>query len=335
MTSKDDEDKNLWHMTDSELHHFRECLADRHACACFLKIAASLDGLTASVTSNHPRGSLILDEPNLVRRCHDEWRRLVARAIDGGRLEDLPQDARWPAAYLDSLQAFVRYRGNAWRLRQLKSWMRGQALLDYGCGNGEFAMQMWGAGLFDRVLGIDVEDTRHEMARAVLPFAKVDFAGAALAAEELQPLRRLAEGGTGTLLHVLHHLHDRIAGPRHVLENLGALGLERIVIVEDVPVGLDEYKRMTCGIDVCVEALASYLALAEEGQLHSLALCDFFFNVLLLGADTMPLPCGFRSIAGWKQVLRETGWKLTAAIPLCFPRGYALPSAYCALIADR
>lgn len=201
------------------------------------------------------------------------------------------------AVYLDYKQCIkppVRYA-------RLGPHLRGQAVLDFGCGNGLTALILAQNGW--QVQLADVLDYRSPAARG-LPFTP-------LGAETHLPSPDNAFD-TALVFAVLHHVQ-----PAALLPLVGELRrVSRRVIVEEDSYGIPP------GQPVPADArLAAFMALPLETQRQVIMLIDYFGNILNQGIGEMDMPFGFRPVGEWQALFAAQGFTVTQTIVQGFQRG--------------
>lgn len=207
----------------------------------------------------------------------------------------------WFRQFYDSYSATMK--GDL-EFAQIKPYIKGNTILDFGCGRGHLALKCRQEG-YD-VLTTDVVDYRAEEAR-VLPFG--------LMGDRITIPYPDNAASTTLVFAVLHHLSG--SDQEKVLNEMKRVSV-RVVIKEDV------YGIPVDGQFVEVihndEFLQEFALLQEEDQLKVLMLHDYVDNAFAQGAIDMDFPFQFRTISEWNKVLGENGLHVLKTILIGFKR---------------
>lgn len=192
------------------------------------------------------------------------------------------------------------------RLAILRGLLRGERVLDLGCGDGLTSLALSRHGY--QVLLTDVLDYRDETARA-LPFAAMADPAAIPYPDQ--------SADSAIVMAVLHHVE-----PEQLMTLLGELRrvCRRVVVEEDcygVPADLP-------GLADVLEQdafLREFVDLAPEDQLRFLMFVDYFANVIAQGLGQMDMPFGFRTVPEWWVGFAACGFRVEQTLLLGFQRG--------------
>ncbi len=204
---------------------------------------------------------------------------------------------------------------------QIKNYIKGNTILDFGCGGGRLALKCSQEGY--KVLTTDVLDYRVEEAQN-LPFKRMGTPVSIPYEDDA--------ADTALVFTVLHHvsnfaLADILSEIRRVCS--------RIVIKEDVyGIPLDDREfRMVVEDD---DLLQEFMSLHEEDQLKILSLHDYMDNAFEQGIPEMNFPFQFKTISEWNKILADNGFKVVKTVLIGFKRGDEWTGTCHALfIADR
>jgi len=201
-----------------------------------------------------------------------------------------------------------------YRYTQLGPHLQGQAVLDYGCGNGLTALILSQSGF--RVQLADVLDYRDPAARQ-LPFTNLN-------AEAHLPFADQAFDTT-LVFAVLHHVK-----PDDLLSLLNELRrVSRRLIVEEDSYGIPARQPVPSDI-----RLAEYRALPLEVQRQVLMFIDYFGNILNQGLGDMDMPFNFKPVPEWQALFADQGFTLTKIIVPGFQRGLFNQSCHVWFVLD-
>lgn len=193
------------------------------------------------------------------------------------------------------------------RFAQVKPWLVGRRVLDFGCGDGKLA------GLLHRqeyqVSLTDVVDYRAADACA-LPFVRMEDPG-------IVPfLDRSFD--TALVFSTLHHVDFADLSP--VMSGLRRVA-RRVVVEEEcyaLPLALAGLAA-TLARD---ELLREFVALAPADQLAYLMFLDIFGNVVTGGLPQINLPLQFKTVDDWQAIFAEHGFVVTEVSLLGFQPAY-------------
>jgi len=171
---------------------------------------------------------------------------------------------------------------------QVKPFLQGRAVLDFGCGNGEVGLALQGDG-YDVALD-DIVDTRSPAARG-LPFA----------------LDRQTPPDNLLVLNVLHHADE----PPAALRAVAARQAGRIILIESV------YAVAPCEIPAAERrrliaenpSAAVWLTFAAAQQFAYNAFWDWFFAQVI---NEMPrVPFNYQRADEWRAHFVAAGYRET------------------------
>jgi SAM-dependent methyltransferase len=198
--------------------------------------------------------------------------------------------------------------------------IRGQRVLDYGCGSGYLSARLDRAGF--QVFTTDVLDYRYLEARH-LPFIQMQSP-----TEIGYPDDSI---DTAIIQAVLHHIDIADLGP--VLQRLTKV-TQHLLIKEDsyglsvdLP-GLDEKKAEQPLLDY-------FVSLPLPIQFQVLVLIDYYANAVAQGIPEMHMPFEFRTPDEWHQVLAEHGFSVERTILAGFEPGRMHQSCHIWLVCER
>jgi SAM-dependent methyltransferase len=203
---------------------------------------------------------------------------------------------------------------------QLKELIRGERVLDYGCGSGYLALRLEKGGY--TVFTTDVLDYRLDEARH-LPFVKMT-----------SPMDiAYPDDGVDTAIvqAVLHHIDAANLSP--VLGRLRRIA-GRLVIKEDtyaLPAHLDHLGDVLDRQPL----LRAFLRLPLDDQFQALALIDYFANVIAQGIPEMNFPFQFKTVPEWESVLNANGLQVVQTIMAGFEARRMHKSCHVWLVCER
>lgn len=190
--------------------------------------------------------------------------------------------------------------------RQVKPLIRGQRVLDYGCGSGYLAARLARAG-YD-VFTTDVLDYRYQEAKH-LPFVRMS-----VATDIPYPENSI---DTALVQAVLHHIEPDDLPV--VIRRLARIA-KHLLIKEDtydLPVELDGL----AGAIAAQPLLKAFTGIPREAQYEALVLIDFFANAIAQGIPEMNMPFEFKTIKEWRQILDMNGLTVNRILVAGFEPG--------------
>ncbi len=190
--------------------------------------------------------------------------------------------------------------------QQLQPLLRGQRILDYGCGSGYLSVRLVRGGY--QVSTTDVLDYRYEEARS-LPFLQMSSP-----TDIPYPDSSI---DTALVQAVLHHID--LGDLPTILQRLSRVA-RRILIKEDtydLPSHLPDLSEVLSRQPL----LQAFCALPGEKQIQALVLIDFWANAIAQGLVEMNLPFCFRSVSSWQQILPANGLRVIQTVLVGFEPG--------------
>ena len=207
---------------------------------------------------------------------------------------------------------FRRSYGNYWpstkgalEYVQIMDHIKGNTILDFGCGSGYLALRCKREG--HNVLTTDIVDQRIEQARhltfklmrdrVVIPYPW----GAADTALAFSVLHHLAASDLNKVLSEIR----RVCG--------------RAIIKEDVygiPLEHDGLSQVVEGDELLLE----FAHLPEDDQLKVLTLYDFVDDAFAQGIPEMNFPFQFKTVEEWRGILADNGFDVVETVLIGFKR---------------
>jgi SAM-dependent methyltransferase len=204
-------------------------------------------------------------------------------------------------------------------LGQIKEFISGETILDFGCGGGYLTLQLGRNGY--KVFGTDVIDYRFDGARHI-PFIKMT------SPTEIHAKENSVD--TVMVQTVLHHIDGK--NIPIILKSLRKIA-SRLLLKEDtfdLPPKVEAQKNR-----LKQPLLTVFSGLSSENQFQSLALVDYFANAIALGIPEMNLPFEFKSISEWNALLESTGWNMVDVKLTGFENHRMHKSCQAWLVCDR
>jgi SAM-dependent methyltransferase len=205
-------------------------------------------------------------------------------------------------------------------VEQLRPLIRGQRVLDYGCGSGYLSTRLEQGGF--QVFTTDVLDYRYPEAKH-LPFVQMSSP-----TEIDYPADSI---DTTIIQAVLHHIDTPDLGV--ILPCLAKI-TQRLLIKED-SYGLSaELPGLTAKIAE-QPLLPRFLAFDLSTQFQVLVLIDYFANAVAQGIPEMHMPFEFRTPDQWTQVLAANGFGVEQILIAGFEPGRMHQSCHIWLVCER
>ena len=204
-------------------------------------------------------------------------------------------------------------------VEQLGPLIRGQRVLDYGCGSGYLSVQLEQSGF--QVFTTDVLDYRYAEAKH-LPFTQMHSP-----TEIGYPENSI---DTTILQAVLHHIDTLDLSV--ILPHLAKI-TQRLLIKED-SYGLSSGMP---GLDRKIAQqplLARFLDFPQPIQFQILVLIDYYANAVAQGIPEMHMPFNFRTPDEWQQVLAANGFTVERTIVAGFEPGRMHQSCHIWLVCE-
>ncbi|MBP6993779.1 class I SAM-dependent methyltransferase [Candidatus Woesebacteria bacterium] len=186
---------------------------------------------------------------------------------------------------------------------QIKKYLRGNKIMDFGCGDGLFATYISRKG-YD-VSGTDTKDYRVDAAKNIHFLPLKDY---------ISPPSHTQLFDTTIIKSVLHHIDARKIEStiRSIVRNTS----KRVLIKEDVILELfDEQPLLR---DPKNNLLEQYFRFSHTEKLQFLALMDFFGNYITQGLSFIEFPFAFRTVGGWGRIFKKTSLTISKVIPSLF-----------------
>jgi SAM-dependent methyltransferase len=204
-------------------------------------------------------------------------------------------------------------------IEQISPLIRGQRVLDFGCGSGYFSVGLDSAGF--QVYTTDVLDYRYIEAKQ-LPFVKMQSP-----TEIGYPDNSI---DTTIIQAVLHHISSADLGL--ILEKLAKV-TKRLLIKED-SYGLSDDLPGLVEIKAEQPLLARFLIMPHPIQFQVLVLIDYYANAVAQGIPEMHMPFKFRTPSQWWQVLTEYGFNIEHTLVAGFESGRMHQSCHIWLVCE-
>jgi SAM-dependent methyltransferase len=205
------------------------------------------------------------------------------------------------------------------RLKNLQPWLKGERILDLGCGDGLTGAVLRSQGF--RVCLADVLDYRDELAKS-LPYVKmVDPRKLSFADRDFD---------TAIVLAVLHHVQTTDLYP--LLSELRRVS-RRVIVEEDCYVVPLELEGLG---DVWLEDeyLRDFMDLLFADQLRFLMFMDYFANAITQGLSEMSVPFNFHTVREWQTLFVSQGFQVRKTLLLGFQKGFFNRSCHVWFILD-
>jgi SAM-dependent methyltransferase len=207
-------------------------------------------------------------------------------------------------------QVYAGYKSNfkpKRRFQNLEEWLKGDTLLDLGCGDGLTSYEIQQHGY--RVYLSDVLDYRHPKAQG-LPFQSMPNP------HEIPFPRQNFDMALS--FAVLHHVAEQDLLP--LLSELRQRA-RRVIVEEDsyaVPREVRGYEQ-AYREDQQFRAYA-HLPLAD--QVRYLMFVDYFANAITQGLVEMEIPFHFRSVGEWWEIFSKSGFEVKQTRLMGFQQGF-------------
>jgi SAM-dependent methyltransferase len=220
-------------------------------------------------------------------------------------------------------QAYHRYKTEIkpqTDVEQISPLIRGQRVLDYGCGSGYLSTRLDQAGF--QVFTTDVLDYRYAEAR-YLPFVQMQSP-----TEIGYPDDSI---DTAIIQAVLHHIDTLDLGI--ILQHLAKV--TRGLLIKEDSYGLSANLPNLDDKIAQQPLLAHFLEFPLLTQFQILALIDYYANAVAQGIPEMHMPFEFRTPEEWYQVLAANGFAVERTIVAGFEPGRMHQSCHIWLVCER
>ncbi len=204
--------------------------------------------------------------------------------------------------------------------QQLKNLIKGQRLLDYGCGSGYLAARLARGGY--QVYTTDVLDYRYDQAKH-LPFVQM-----ASSSDIPYPDDSM---DTALVQAVLHHIDP----PDLPLVIQGIARIARQVLIKedcyDLPIHLQGLEEKAAQQPL----LQVFIRMPTETQYLALVLIDFFANAIAQGIPEMNMPFAFKTVSEWHGILPRNGLRVSRTLLAGFEPGRMHKSCHVWFICEQ
>lgn len=170
----------------------------------------------------------------------------------------------------------------------------GARILDYGCGGGHLSKKLLEAGC--DVTMADIKDFRPDQNKQA-PFIL-------LHSIELPE----SDNSFDVVIckHVLHHIHPDELIPR--LKELARVG-KKLLVLEDLPHLPTQSEAQEVVAQQPEATIVAQLSPSQQRQL--LTLLDYYGNLVAQGLLSLSIPFNYQTPDQWKDIFKESNWKLT------------------------
>jgi len=201
-------------------------------------------------------------------------------------------------------EAYSRYRKERSRIdfAQVREYIRGNRVLDFGSGSGNFALELHSNG-YDVFTADPIDYRAKKVKNSGIPFYLMQ------SPRDIDYPDNFFD--TTFIMNVLHHIDE--ADLSHVLEKLSRVA-SRLIIKEDLLCGPDDLKRYGASDMMTEGFMEKYLQLSPEQQRKSLIIFDYFGNSISgWSIAKMNMPFQFKTVAEWITLFSQHGFATTHA----------------------
>ena len=293
-----------------------------------------------AVIKNHPDASK-LNKRVILEKCSVLVKMIVQRVLDArfrpetffdvmaslGRASE-PLDPLW---FPEIRAAYREYsdKGNpAKKDRLLFPYIKGNSLVDIGCGSGRDVawMKARHPEVIKKAGGIDVVRWAAELLRE--DFQLLDLSKPGVVSPK--------QYDTGMLIYVIHHVGNTQEKINIFLTGVKTAVRSRLLVMEDIVLA---ERDLALPLQGRIEAggqpeFREFLMLNHQARHDFTVLNDFFLNGLYRGVSEISFPLGFHSITEWVGIFKGNGFKVNQIKLLGFPEGNFHRACHCLFVLD-
>ncbi len=244
--------------------------------------------------------------------------RSISKLKEAGKYSFL----KYQNAIIDFNRTYLKYRRQTkaqYEYIQIRKYLAGKRILDFGSGDGAFAQYLAKQG-FD-VWGTDVQDYRSSNTNDYHFF---------LTASKKRSKNSLRKFDTTIVKSVFHHIEkDKL---ERYLNQIYKETNDRLLIKEDIIVEKEMKELLHKKLNGVFSEL--YSRLTTEEQLEFLALMDYFGNCVVQGLWFINLPFNFNKISYWKRILSKHKFTIKKVVPVFFDLNMLHPGPHIWLVCD-
>lgn len=205
------------------------------------------------------------------------------------------------------------------RVQNLQPWLKGETVLDLGCGDGLTSLVLQQTGYAPWLT--DVIDYRDPAARG-LPFAPMPHPGSLPYAGQ--------RFDSAIVLAVLHHVEAQSLEP--LLRDLRSRA-GRVIVEEDTYDLPSALESLPAVLQRDTD-LRAFIGLSPQDQLRYLMFIDYFANALTQGIVEMDIPFNFHPVREWQRIFETQGFQVSAIQVMGFQPDFFNRSCHVWFILD-
>lgn len=204
-------------------------------------------------------------------------------------------------------------------LKFIKKWLKGEKILDVGCGRGDMGFVILKKCGIKKYIGSDIYLPPKIMKCAGMQFLKQKT-------ENEIPIKT-SSINTITLIDMLHHVSKD--NQEKLVKNIKSKLKENGVIIV-FEYTFSEIKNPLLKNDATYE----FMKLTKKQKIRCMALMDWISNILILNRK-MPLPYSYKTMEEWEKLFVKVGFKVIISQFIGFPQEFFHQGPFGLLVLKR
>lgn|GEM_PF-879269 len=203
--------------------------------------------------------------------------------------------------------------------QQIKPFIKGTKILDFGSGAGFFSLKLQENELDVSscdVLDYRISDTIHIPFKQMYQPTTIEYKDKSF--------------DTITVKAVLHHIDPEYLPA--IFSELKRVGHR--IIIEETVYGLDNNIEGVNLLSNKQSLLSEFLRLNLKQQKNALMIIDYITNILVFGEQNINMPFAYKTLPEWRKILEENNIRVVTIEPLGFEKERVTPDCRALIVCE-